>query len=171
MIESVPIIENMTAGDYLMFIGLLYELPKNIALQRIKDLLTFFFEGENILNKNIGVFSTGMKKKIAICASLINNPKLLIWDEPFSGLDPVSAQKVVDFINFYTSDEKIILIASHDLAYVDQVATHLGILDNGQMIYDGLYTDFTDGKSIGSSIKDYLQFEPINTSTFSWMTA
>lgn len=172
MIENVPIIENLTTQDYLIFISLLYELPLQIASERINDLLKFFFANEEISNKSINTFSTGMKKKIAICASLLNNPKLLIWDEPFAGLDPISSQKVIDFIKFYISGDRIILISSHDLFYVDQIATHIGILDNCQLVYNGSYSDFTDAKNkrIENEVRNYLNYDVTDTSILSWMT-
>ena len=171
MIENVPIIENISAKDYLIFISLLHELPMQVAKERVNDLLKFFFENDEITNKKINTFSTGMKKKIAICASLLNNPKLLIWDEPFAGLDPVSSQRVIDFIKFYISIDRIILISSHDLVYVDQIATHIGILDKGQLVYNGTYSDFTDGKNkqIENEVRNYLHFDATDTTALSWM--
>jgi ABC-2 type transport system ATP-binding protein len=84
-----------------------------------------------------------MKKKLGVCASVLHRPDILILDEPFSGLDPVAAQMLIQFLNSYLSSDRIIFLSSQDLAYVERVSTHIGVLDEGTMVYDGTLENFT----------------------------
>lgn len=112
--------------------------------KRINDLFTYFFEDDSDLKKNIAKYSTGMKKKIAFCASVIHTPDILILDEPFSGLDPLVANQMIHFIKKYQSPDRIIFISSHDLSYVERISTHIGVLDNHSLVYNDTIDSFTE---------------------------
>jgi ABC-type multidrug transport system ATPase subunit len=92
----------------------------------------------------MGKFSTGMKKKIAFCAAVIHTPSILILDEPFSGLDPLVANQMVQFLQKYKREDRTILISSHDLTYVEKIATHIGVLDNKELVFNSSIKDFTE---------------------------
>jgi ABC-2 type transport system ATP-binding protein len=72
--EDLALVEELNGLEFLNFIGKIYELPKNTIAKRINDLFNYFFEDEKDLKKNISKYSTGMKKKIAFCASILNTP-------------------------------------------------------------------------------------------------
>jgi ABC-2 type transport system ATP-binding protein len=89
-----------------------------------------------------------MKKKLAVCAAVIHTPEILILDEPFSGLDPIGAKLLVDFLVKYQNGQRIIFLSSHDLSYVQKVSTHIGVLENGSILFNGTIDSFTaDGKN------------------------
>ena len=78
-----------------------------------------------------------MKQRLGIAMALINNPKLLILDEPTNGLDPLGIAELRELIKSFTDDGMTVIISSHILSEVDQVADKVGIIVNGRLAYEG----------------------------------
>lgn len=153
-------IEELSAIQFLTLISKIYKIKHETFEQRKNDLMSYFFDNaEDVGQQRLVSFSTGMKKKIGIIASVLHKPELLILDEPFSGLDPIAAQKTIDFINFYKNKDRTILLSSHDLSYVNQVATSILVLDQGKFMFNGTINQFTrNGLSeVSSSLLELLQ--------------
>lgn len=145
--ENIHIIEELTAYQYLKFVGTLYEISKSELNNRINELINLFFiDTKEINKKQILHYSTGMKKIIAFCASIINIPELLILDEPFAGLDPVSTQKIINISNSYKKNNRTLIFSTHNLAYVENMEPDiLIVIDEGKILFQGSINDFTDG--------------------------
>ena len=142
--EDLALIEEISGYEFLTFVGKIYKIPSETLKKRINDLFAYFFEDPADLKKNISRYSTGMKKKIAFCASVIHTPDLLILDEPFSGLDPFVANQMITFLKKYHRADRAILISSHDLSYVEKVSTHIGVLDNHRLVFNSTIGNFTE---------------------------
>ncbi|PTX21161.1 ABC-2 type transport system ATP-binding protein [Pontibacter mucosus] len=169
--EDNPLIEEFTGMEYLGFVARLYKLPAAEAEERIKSLVNYFFTDKESLHKNVAGYSTGMKKKVGIAAAMLHKPQVLILDEPFTGLDPIAAQLLVQLIRSYRNSNRVILISSHDLNYVEKIATHIGVLNDGQLMYNGSVQEFTMN---GASLIDQALFQLLlphhNTETnLDWM--
>lgn len=172
MSEDNPLIEELSALQYLKLHGKLYGISKKDLLQRISDLTAYFFEEpeSNVLKKRLSSFSTGMKKKIGLMAAVLHTPDLLILDEPFSGLDPVAAKMTIDFIKTFQNGNRTIFLSSHDLAYVAKVVTHLAVLDNSKIIFSGTLEAFTnEGQDeIDNALLKVLQPNTKNLDSIDW---
>lgn len=142
--DDLALIEEFTGYEYLMFVGKIYKIPTDVLKKRLTDLFQYFFENEDDIRKPMAKYSTGMKKKIAFCSAILNTPDLLILDEPFSGLDPLVANQMVQFLKKYQSSERAIFISSHDLSYVEKVSTHIGVLNETKLVYNAPIQDFTE---------------------------
>jgi ABC-2 type transport system ATP-binding protein len=142
--DQLPLIDEITGKEFLTFIGKLYSIPREILEKRINDLFEYFFENESDLKKNISKYSTGMRRKIAFCAAVIHTPDILILDEPFSGLDPLVADQMITFIKKYQNGERAVLISSHDLSYIEKLATHICVLDSTHLVFDSTIAEFTE---------------------------
>jgi len=153
------LIGDLNAQDYLHWVGLLYGLNKNDIQVQISNLLSFFFDNGENLNASCAGYSSGMKKKLAFCASVIHKPKLLLLDEPFANLDPVAANKLCDFLNAYRNKNRLIFVSSHDLLYVDKIATHIGIINDSSLVYSDSMYHFKEGgtKTLDEELLKYLQ--------------
>ncbi len=130
---------NLTPIAYLDLIGQLFGMPAEqrkprlAALIRAVDLLP-------AAARPIRSFSTGMTTRLGIAASLMNDPELLIWDEPTAGLDPAGRKYTLDFIQ-ELGRTKTVIVSSHILSDIDRVCTHAGVLQDGQIIYCGTVRD------------------------------
>jgi ABC-2 type transport system ATP-binding protein len=145
--EFDQIIGEFNAFDYLQWIGLLYDMTKNEIAKQTNNLVDYFFEKEENLNGPSKDYSSGMRKKLMVCAALLNKPNLLILDEPFANLDPIASDKLCRFINAYMSRDRIVFVSSHDLLYVDKIATHIGIINDQHLVFDGTVEEFKKNKS------------------------
>ena len=130
LIEQSPIYENLTARENLKVRTLLYNLPDS----RIEDVLEIV-NLTNTGNKKAGKFSMGMKQRLGIAIALLNNPKLLILDEPTNGLDPIGIGDLRELIKSFPKQGITVIISSHILSEVEQIADYIGIIANGQLWY------------------------------------
>lgn len=128
MPEENAIYEDMTVSEYLKFFASLYRVKP-----RIKELLDFL----KLDDKKIGEMSKGMKRKTLLARSLINDPLVLVYDEPASGLDPLTAQNMLDYIVKLKNEGKTIILSAHDLAQVEAVTDRLMILNKGRVEVSG----------------------------------
>ena len=127
------LIEDFSGYEFLKFRSELFGIKSADII--ISQLCSFLFDDINELKKPIKSFSFGMKKKVSIIASLIHKPEIVIWDEPFNGLDFIAVQKVIHLTNTYKSSERTFIISSHDLKIVDEVCTHIAVINSGKIIF------------------------------------
>ena len=90
---------------------------------------------KNTGKKKSGQFSIGMKQRLGIAIALLNHPRLLILDEPTNGLDPLGIQELRDLIKSFPEQGITVILSSHILAEVEQIADHIGIINNGRLAY------------------------------------
>ncbi len=131
LIEMPPIYENLTAFENLKVRALLYNLPNN----RIEEVLKTV-ELSNTGKKKAGHFSMGMKQRLGIAIALLNNPTLLILDEPTNGLDPIGIQDLRELILSFPQKGITVILSSHILSEVEQIADDIGIIANGRLWYE-----------------------------------
>lgn len=169
--EQLPLINELTGIQYLKLIGLLYSVDKNILQNRIDSLITYFFDETTFLQKRIECYSKGMKMKIAFCSILLHKPSILILDEPFNGWDPVAVNLLIEFLNSFLDRDRIILISSHDLLYIDKIATHIGVLDRHNLVFSSTLENFKaqGNLKIEESLLKILQFGDKNKSGLRWV--
>lgn len=130
LIEIPPLYDNLTAWENLKARTLLLGLPDS----RIKEVLEIV-DLKNTGKKKSGQFSIGMKQRLGIAIALLNHPRLLILDEPTNGLDPLGIQELRDLIKSFPEQGITVILSSHILAEVEQIADHIGIINNGRLEY------------------------------------
>lgn len=123
----------LSGREYLQLVGRLRSLPENVLEKKVDDLLELFALCPH-RHAAIGSYSKGMKQKILICAALIHNPELLIFDEPLSGLDVTSMLVFRHVIHTLAGEGKAILYSSHVLEVVEKLCSRVVILHRGRML-------------------------------------
>lgn len=96
-------------------------------------------------NKKVKKYSTGMKQRLGIAMAILHNPDFLILDEPLNGLDPQGIYDTRDLILRLRGEGKTILLSSHVLNEIEKICTHVGILDNGSLLYQGCIQELLSG--------------------------
>ncbi len=129
----------MTPISYLDYMARLFGLPADVRKPRLASLI----RAVDLLGASgdpIAAFSNGMTARLAVATSLINEPDLLIWDEPTHGLDPEARRSMLDLIKTL-SQQKTLVVSSHNLGDIDEVCNHAAVLSRGQLIYCGSLQD------------------------------
>lgn len=129
----------MTPITYLDYMAKLFGLPINVRKPRLATLLRAV-DLMSVSGESIAGFSNGMTARLAVATSLINEPELLIWDEPTHGLDPEARRSMLELINSL-AEEKTIIVSSHNLADIDEVCSHAVVLSHGQLIFSGTLSE------------------------------
>ena len=134
--ETSRLYDYLTGIEYLDFIGEAYGMSPEERKRRIEEFLEAF-ELKGRENELISGYSKGMKQKIALIAALIHRPKILILDEPLSGLDPRSARIVKDLIHELAEEGVTTIFSTHILEIADAVCDELAIMYEGRKIAEG----------------------------------
>ncbi len=115
---------------------------KNIDYSKVQEKLTLvgLFDRQN---SKFNTFSLGMKQRLAIASALLNDPEILILDEPTNGLDPQGIHQIRDIIRLIASQGTTILLASHLLDEVEKVCSHVLVLRKGEILYSGPVDEMT----------------------------
>lgn len=129
----------MTPITYLDYMARLFGLPGDIRKPRLASLIRAV-DLLAVSGDPIAGFSNGMTARLAVAASLINEPELLIWDEPTHGLDPEARRSMLELIKTLSRD-KTLIVSSHNLSDIDEVCNHAAVLSRGQLIYSGTLQD------------------------------
>jgi len=130
LIENAPIYEQLTARENLKIRTLLYELPDS----RIDEALSQVGLTDTG-RKPAGKFSLGMKQRLGIAMAILNRPKLLILDEPTNGLDPLAVNEFRDMVKTFQKQGMTLIISSHILTEIEQIADEVGIIYGGKLVY------------------------------------
>jgi ABC-2 type transport system ATP-binding protein len=157
MPEESYLYKYLNARETLDFYGRLFGLPSKVRKMRIEALLDMVGL-KAVANRPIGTFSKGMARRIALAQALINDPDLLMLDEPTTGLDPIGTRQIKDLILELAKRGKTILLCSHLLADVEDVCDRIAILYGGKIQSEGKVKELlqqTNKKQITtSSISD-----------------
>ncbi len=145
--DNPELYENMKAIDFINFVCDMYETPQNIREDNIKKY-SRLFEIENVLNNTINSFSHGMKQKIALISALSHNPKVLVMDEPFVGLDPKAVFSVKQIMNEMIKEGKIIFFSTHILDVAEKLCSRVAIIKEGELVKVGNMVEIKGDKSL-----------------------
>lgn len=131
LIETPPLYENLTAYENLKVRTTLLGL-KDKRIEEVLQIVRLTDTGK----KRAGQFSLGMKQRLGIAIALLNHPKLLILDEPTNGLDPVGIEELRELIRSFPAKGITVILSSHILSEVQQIADHVGIIAGGVLGYE-----------------------------------
>lgn len=144
MQDNSVLYDYLTGYDHLQFIGDLQKISKKKVLAAAERIgITSF------LNKKVSNYSLGMKQQLLLTMAIVNEPKLLIMDEPLNGLDPTNAIKVRNLLLELANEGTAILLSSHNLSEIDHVTSNILFLKDGQLLkenladYENVYYHFT----------------------------
>lgn len=142
--ENAEIYDVLTPLEYLDFIGKLYGMDEDQIANRAHKLLTAFGIGTNA-NQRMDTFSKGMRQKVLLISGILHNPKILILDEPLSGLDANAVIMVKELIALLAKEGKTIFYCSHMMDVVEKVSDRILLINNGEIIADGSFEDLKAG--------------------------
>lgn len=129
--QEIQFSKDFTVIDYLEYIAALKNIPMDVTKKRIDNLLSILTL-EDVRKKKIVKLSGGMKRRVGIAQAMINDPKVLILDEPTAGLDPGER---INFRNFLaaTSKERIVVLSTHIVSDIEDIANYVMIMKDGEL--------------------------------------
>jgi ABC-2 type transport system ATP-binding protein len=136
--------DRLTGSEFLEFVGRMYGLERGLSRQRTLELLQLF-ELSNEPRKLIAEYSKGMRKRLAMAASLIHRPELFLMDEPFEGVDAVGARLMKDILLDQVRHGATIFLTSHVLEVVERLCDHVAIINKGKIVRSGSMEELRNG--------------------------
>ena len=133
---DVALYERLTARENIEFFGQLYDMKKEQLNNKIKHL-SEYFQFEGYLDTKASALSRGMKQKIAIARAIVHDPKIMLLDEPTTGLDVIARRLLYDLILKWSKEGKTILFSSHSISEIERLCQRVIIINKGQLIEEG----------------------------------
>src|ERR1039457_4248514 len=133
--EESLLFDRLSGSEFLEFVGRMYGLPRPTAMERAGELMDLMQLPTD--RKIIGEYSKGMRKRVAMAASLIHRPELFLMDEPFEGVDAVGARLMKDILLDQVRHGATIFLTSHVLEVVERLCERVGIIHEGKLIAEG----------------------------------
>jgi sodium transport system ATP-binding protein len=130
---EVGIYDRLSARENIEYFGRLYGMTKENIDKKIEEL-TQDLKMEEYIDKRAGKFSRGMKQKVSIARTIVHSPKVMLFDEPSTGLDVSAARVIHEFILKCKSENKIILLSSHSMEEVEKLCDRLVIIHRGKLV-------------------------------------
>src|SRR4051794_20102701 len=141
--------DRLTGAEFLEFVGRMYGLERGVARERSRGLLDLFELAGN--RKIIAEYSKGMRKRVAMAASLIHHPDLFLMDEPFEGVDAVGARLMKDILLDLVRRGATIFLTSHVLEVVERLCDRVAIINEGRIVTSAALTEL---RASGESLED-----------------
>lgn len=145
--DRLRLFDRLTGAQLLYYSGVLHGVQESVLAQRSAELAEAFGL-ESALGRLVSDYSAGMQKKIALACSMIHAPEVLVLDEPFEAIDPVSASNVTEILEKYVGGGGSVVMSSHSLDLIQRVCDHVTIIVDGSVIAQGTVDAVRDGVSL-----------------------
>lgn len=147
MPQADEIFKTITGLQLLTYAGMLRDMSRAESVKRANDLLSAFDLTE-AANTMVSDYSTGMTKKICLATAMIHSPRVLVLDEPFEAVDPVSSANLRDILAEYVSTGGTVIISSHVMELVEKMCSHVAIINEGHVAAAGSLEEVAQGKNL-----------------------
>ena len=145
--DGVHLFDKLTGEQLITYSGYLHGIDKETVASRVKDLLTAM-DLTDAAGRAVADYSAGMTKKIALAAALVHAPSVLILDEPFEAVDPVSAANIQDILRGFVASGGTVIISSHVMDLVQRLCDHVAVMDSGRILAAGTVDEVRAGMSL-----------------------
>lgn len=147
LVDGSVAFPRLTGAQLVTYSGLLRGMDADVVAERVPDLMRVM-DLEESANKMVADYSAGMTKKVSLAAAMIHSPKVLILDEPFEAVDPVSSSRIRNILNDYVQSGGTVMISSHVMDLVERTCDHVAVIDKGYVLASGSMAEVTDGQSL-----------------------
>lgn len=151
--DGMRLFDRLSGRQLITYTGRLRGMDAEVVNARVEDLLRVM-DLQDAADKQVVDYSAGMHKKIALACAMIQAPQVLVLDEPFEAVDPVSSANIRDILNNYVEQGGTVLISSHVMAMVERMCTHVAVIAQGQLKAAGTVQDVCDGMTLEDRFVD-----------------
>ena len=166
--DPVRVFDRLTGAELLAYTGLLRGMPPDVVDTRARELLDVL--GLADAGRTLVVdYSAGMKKKVGLACALLHAPRLLVLDEPFEAVDPVSGALIRDILHRYVEGGGTVVFSSHVMEVVERLCTHAAILAGGTIRRVGTLDEVRQGRSLGEVFVEVVGGRVATGAELSWL--
>jgi len=140
---STGLYDRLTATELVRYYADLHGVPEADFRER-RDELFDLLDMHDFADRRIGTFSTGMRQKVSIARTMIHDPDIIVFDEATAGLDVIAARSIMHLVRQSRDEGKTVLFSTHRMDEVNMLADDLGLLHEGELLYDDTYDHFAD---------------------------
>ncbi|GAA2243454.1 ABC transporter ATP-binding protein [Herbiconiux moechotypicola] len=145
--DGVKLFDRLTGEQLVTYNGLLFGLDRAEVAERVGDLLKLL-DLESAAGTLVVDYSAGMTKKIALACALVHAPRLLVLDEPFESVDPVSAANIRDILTGYVQNGGTVIVSSHVMDLVQRMCDHVAVVAHGKVLVAGTVDEVRGGSTL-----------------------
>jgi ABC-2 type transport system ATP-binding protein len=145
--DALRLFDRLSGAQLLHYSGVLRGLDAATVRQRTEDLVAAFGL-EDATGRLVADYSAGMTKKIALAAAMIHSPRLLVLDEPFESVDPVSAANIVEILQRYVAAGGTVVLSSHGMDLIQRVCDHVAVIVGGRVLAAGTVDEVRAGETL-----------------------
>jgi ABC-2 type transport system ATP-binding protein len=138
--DRLRVFDRLTGAQLLYYAGMLRGLKSDVVRSRVDDLARAFGL-EDAMGRLVSDYSAGMVKKVSLAAAMIHSPRILVLDEPFESVDPVSAARIVEILRTYVDNGGTVVLSSHSMDFIQRVCDHVAIIVEGHVLAAGAVED------------------------------
>ena len=165
--DGVHLFDKLTGEQLITYSGYLHGIDKETVASRVKDLLTAM-DLTDAAGRAVADYSAGMTKKIALAAALVHAPSVLILDEPFEAVDPVSAANIQDILRGFVASGGTVIISSHVMDLVQRLCDHVAIINAGRVVVAGTTEQVAAGADLEQRFTELVGGQ-VRTEGLSWL--
>ena len=151
--DGVRTFDRLSGAQLITYSGLLHGLDEEPVARRTEDLLRVM-DLQEAGRKLVVDYSAGMTKKVSLAAAMIHAPELLVLDEPFEAVDPVSAANIRDILADYADRGGTVIVSSHVMDLVQRMCTHVAVIADGRLRAAGTVDEVRDGRDLEDRFVD-----------------
>ena len=151
--DGVRTFDRLSGAQLIPYSGLLHGLDEETVARRTEDLLRVM-DLQEAGRKLVVDYSAGMTKKVSLAAAMIHAPELLVLDEPFEAVDPVSAANIRDILADYADRGGTVIVSSHVMDLVQRMCTHVAVIADGRLRAAGTVDEVRDGRDLEDRFVD-----------------
>lgn len=168
VLDPLQLFERLTAREFLDTVGELRKLDRKLVARRTDQLLTALQLAADA-DRQIAGYSHGMRKKTSLAAALLHRPRLLLLDEPFEGVDPVSARTMRSMLDRFRSGGGTVVFSSHVMDLVERLCDHIGVIHEGRVVASGPTTALRNGRRLEDAFIDVVGAIEVDDQSLAWL--
>jgi ABC-2 type transport system ATP-binding protein len=166
--DRLQTFDRLTGAQLLYYTGILHGLDRSTARSRTAELAEAF-KVEHAMERLVTDYSSGMLKKIALAAALVHAPRLLVLDEPFESVDPVSAATVAQILRDFAAGGGTVLLSSHSMELVQRICDHVAVIVDGRLIAGGTVDEVRGDQSLQERFIDLAGADEESIADLTWL--
>ncbi len=168
MLDPLQLFDRLSAWEFVETIGELREIDSDTLRSRSAELFDVLDLTADA-DRQIAGYSHGMRKKTALAAALVARPRLLLLDEPFEGVDPVSTRAMRQMLDRFRTGGGTVVLSTHVMDIVERVCDHVGVIDHGRIVAAKRIDELRDGRRLEDAFIDVVGRSDVDEHALHWL--